>query len=65
MTAETLRAWVRRAEVDEGKRPGLTTDERQRPKDPETEKNRELKRSNASSKVAVFFATELDGRPNK
>ena len=30
---ETLRVWVRRAEVDDGRRPGLTTDERARMKD--------------------------------
>jgi transposase len=65
MTAETLRAWVRRAEVDQGRRPGLTTDERKKLKDLERE-NRELKRANEILKDAsIFFATELDGRPKK
>jgi transposase-like protein len=36
-TKETLRRWVRDAERDEGKRPGLKTDERQQLKDLERE----------------------------
>ena len=62
-TAETLRKWVRRAEQDEGKRPGLTTDERERLKALERE-NRELKRANEILKSAsAFFAqAELDRR---
>ena len=30
IAAETLRLWVRRVEVDQGQRPGVTTDERER-----------------------------------
>jgi transposase len=37
MTPETLRVWVRRAPTDDGLRPGLTTDERQKLKDLEKE----------------------------
>lgn len=44
-TAETLRLWVRRAERDQGKLPGLTTDERARMKALERE-NRELRQAN-------------------
>jgi transposase-like protein len=56
MTPETLRAWVRRAEVDAGTRPGLTTDDRQRLADLERE-NRELRRANEILKsAAAFFA---------
>jgi transposase len=65
MTAETLRNWVRRAQVDEGARPGLTTDERQKLKELEKE-NKELRRANEILKDAsIFFATELDGRPKR
>ncbi len=42
---ETLRVWVRRAEVDDGRRPGLTSDERARMKALERE-NKELRRAN-------------------
>jgi transposase len=60
MKAETLRLWIRRAEVDEGRRPGLTSAERQRMQELERE-NRELRRANEILKAAsVFFARELD-----
>ena len=60
-TPETVRKWVRRFEVDEGRRPGLTTDERERLKVLERE-NRELRRANEILKAAsAFFAAELDG----
>jgi transposase len=65
MTPETLRNWVRKAQVDGGLRPGLTTDERARLKDLEKEV-RELRRANEILKAAsVFFATELDGRTKR
>ena len=63
-SGETLRNWVRQAEREEGLRPGLTTEERQRLKDLERE-NRELKRANEIlRKASAFFVqAELDRRP--
>jgi len=63
-TAETLRRWVRQAERDQGRRPGLTTAERERLKELERE-NRELRRANdILRKASAFFAqAELDRRP--
>jgi transposase len=59
-SAETLRSWVRRAQVDRGARPGTTTAEAQRIKELERE-NRELRRANEILKAAsAFFARELD-----
>ena len=62
-TTETLRRWVREAEIDQGRRAGITSDERQRMKELERE-NRELKRANAILREAsVYFAqAELDRR---
>ena len=62
-TGETLRKWVRQAERDHGKRPGLTSDERERMKTLERE-NRELRQANEIlRKASAYFAqAELDRR---
>ena len=60
---ESLRTWLRQAEIDAGQRPGLTSEERERLKALERE-NRELRRANEILKTAsAFFAAELD-RPS-
>jgi transposase len=65
MSPETLRGWVRRAQVDQGTRPGLTTDERARLKALEREV-KDLRRTNAILQDAsIFFATVLDGQTKK
>jgi transposase len=62
ITPETLRHWVRRAEIDGGRRPGVTSSEQERIRNLERE-NRELRRANEILKAAsAFFARELDPR---
>ncbi len=60
-TAETLRKWVERAEIDGGRRPGVTTAELEELKALKRE-NRELKQANEIlRKASAFFAqAELD-----
>ena len=62
-TRESLRRWVRKAERDERRRPGVTTDECERLKALERE-NYELRRANEIlRKASAFFAqAELDRR---
>ena len=60
VSLETLRAWVKRADVDERHRPGITTEER--------EELRRLRRENRTlkmerdllKKAAAFFARDTD-----
>jgi transposase len=59
-SAETVRKWVRQAEVDDGQRPGVTSDESAEIKRLKRE-NAELRRANEILKAAsAFFAAELD-----
>ena len=60
---DTLRGWVKQAQIDSGAKPGLSTDQARRLKELEAE-NRELRRANAILMTAsAFFAAELD-RPS-
>ena len=62
---ETLRVWVRNAEVDAGERPGVTSEERVRVRELERE-NKELRRANEILKAAAsFFGAELDRQSKK
>jgi transposase len=57
---ESLRNWVRQAEIDAGARAGTTTEESEEVKRLKRE-NAELKRANEILKAAAsFFAAELD-----
>jgi transposase len=60
VSSETLRLWIRRAEVDEGQRLGTTSQESAELKRLRRE-NAELRRANEILKAAsAFFAAELD-----
>ncbi len=59
-SAETVRKWVRRAEVDTGQRPGLSSEEHAEIKRLRREVA-ELRRANEILKAAAaFFGAELD-----
>ena len=62
-TAQTLSNWVRQAERDQGKRAGLTTDDRERLRQLEREV-KELRQANEIlRKASAYFAqAELDRR---
>ena len=59
---ESLSHWINQKEIDEGKLPGVTSDDAGRIAELERE-NRELRRANEILKAAAgFFARELDPR---
>ena len=60
--AESLRRWVRQAQIDAGEGQGVSSSESERIRKLERE-NRELREANAILRdAAVFFAGELDPR---
>jgi transposase len=62
---ETVRSWVRQADIDDGNAAGETTDATARIRDLEQE-NRELRRANEILKrAAAFFGAELDRQPRR
>jgi transposase len=57
---ESVRLWVRQADIDDGHAPGVSTSESARMRELEQE-NRELRRANEILKrAASFFGAELD-----
>jgi transposase len=57
---ESVRSWVRQAEIDDGVRPGMSSSEAERVRDLEQEV-RELRRANEIlRRAATFFGAELD-----
>lgn len=61
---ESVRTWVKQAEIDAGEAPGTTSEDAARIRELEQEV-RELRRANAILKSAsAFFAAELD-RPQR
>ena len=60
INADTLRGWVKQAQIDAGVRPGVSTSESARIRELEKD-NAELRRANAILRTAsAFFAAELD-----
>ena len=61
---ESLRSWVKQADIDDGAKPGVTSVEAGRVRRLEQE-NRELRRANEIlRRASAFFAAELD-RPSR
>ena len=64
--AATIRAWVKQADLDEGRRKnGLTTEERAEIRRLRRENKRLREERDILKKAAAWFAKEADGTPSK
>jgi len=62
ISTESLRHWVKQADIDEGKRPGLTTDERLELRKLRREVKILQEERDILKKAAAFFVREADPR---
>ncbi len=62
ISGQTLRNWVAQDDLDAGRRPGLTSDERARLRELERENRKLREEREILRKAAAFFATETGRR---